>query len=90
MCQHGGAPPHALHRSAPWQEQTDDGFRDDDHRRVLTDAAVTKVRHLLEQEGREDLQLRIAVQPAVAPACATSCSSTSVPSTVTRSSTSAA
>ncbi|HZE66263.1 MAG TPA: iron-sulfur cluster insertion protein ErpA [Sporichthyaceae bacterium] len=30
---------------------------------VLTDAAVTKVRHLLEQEGREDLQLRIAVQP---------------------------
>jgi iron-sulfur cluster assembly accessory protein len=30
---------------------------------VLTDAAVAKVRHLLEQEGRDDLQLRIAVQP---------------------------
>jgi iron-sulfur cluster assembly accessory protein len=30
---------------------------------ILTDAAVTKVRHLLEQEGRDDLQLRIAVQP---------------------------
>jgi iron-sulfur cluster assembly accessory protein len=29
----------------------------------LTDAAVAKVRHLLEQEGRDDLQLRIAVQP---------------------------
>jgi iron-sulfur cluster assembly accessory protein len=30
---------------------------------VLTDAAQAKVRHLLEQEGRDDLQLRIAVQP---------------------------
>jgi iron-sulfur cluster assembly accessory protein len=30
---------------------------------ILTDAAVAKVRHLLEQEGRDDLQLRIAVQP---------------------------
>jgi iron-sulfur cluster assembly accessory protein len=30
---------------------------------VLTDAAVAKVRQLLDQEGREDLQLRIAVQP---------------------------
>jgi iron-sulfur cluster assembly accessory protein len=30
---------------------------------VLTDAAVAKVRHLLDQEGRDDLQLRIAVQP---------------------------
>jgi len=30
---------------------------------ILTDAAVDKVRHLLEQEGRDDLQLRIAVQP---------------------------
>ena len=30
---------------------------------VLTDAAAAKVKSLLEQEGREDLQLRVAVQP---------------------------
>jgi iron-sulfur cluster assembly accessory protein len=30
---------------------------------VLTDTAASKVRSLLDQEGREDLQLRIAVQP---------------------------
>jgi iron-sulfur cluster assembly accessory protein len=30
---------------------------------VLTGTASAKVRHLLEQEGRDDLQLRIAVQP---------------------------
>ena len=29
----------------------------------LTDTAASKVRSLLEQEGRDDLQLRIAVQP---------------------------
>jgi len=29
----------------------------------LTDAAAQKVRALLEQEGRDDLRLRIAVQP---------------------------
>ncbi|WP_337059602.1 HesB/IscA family protein [Kineococcus sp. G2] len=29
----------------------------------LTDVAATKVRSLLEQEGRDDLRLRIAVQP---------------------------
>jgi iron-sulfur cluster assembly accessory protein len=29
----------------------------------LTDAAAVKVGNLLEQEGREDLRLRIAVQP---------------------------
>jgi iron-sulfur cluster assembly accessory protein len=29
----------------------------------LTDAAAGKVKSLLEQEGRDDLQLRIAVQP---------------------------
>jgi iron-sulfur cluster assembly accessory protein len=33
------------------------------HGVVLTDAAATKVRTLLDQEGRDDLQLRIAVQP---------------------------
>ena len=29
----------------------------------LTDAAASKVRTLLEQEGRDDLRLRLAVQP---------------------------
>jgi iron-sulfur cluster assembly accessory protein len=30
---------------------------------TLSDAAAAKVKSLLEQEGRDDLQLRIAVQP---------------------------
>jgi iron-sulfur cluster assembly accessory protein len=30
---------------------------------VLTDGAAAKVKHLLDQEGREDLALRVAVQP---------------------------
>src|SRR3954451_11630135 len=30
---------------------------------ILTDTAASKVRTLLEQEGREDLALRVAVQP---------------------------
>src|ERR1043165_4576917 len=30
---------------------------------VLTDGAAAKVRGLLDQEGRDDLQLRVAVQP---------------------------
>ena len=30
---------------------------------VLTDAAAGKVKHLLDQEGRDDLALRVAVQP---------------------------
>jgi iron-sulfur cluster assembly accessory protein len=30
---------------------------------ILSDVAATKVKSLLEQEGREDLQLRVAVQP---------------------------
>ncbi|MFE7595348.1 iron-sulfur cluster assembly accessory protein [Kitasatospora sp. NPDC057512] len=30
---------------------------------LLTDAAAAKVKALLEQEGREDLALRVAVQP---------------------------
>jgi iron-sulfur cluster assembly accessory protein len=30
---------------------------------LLTDAASSKVKHLLEQEGRDDLALRVAVQP---------------------------
>ena len=30
---------------------------------ILTEAAAAKAKALLEQEGREDLSLRIAVQP---------------------------
>ncbi|WP_396230176.1 HesB/IscA family protein, partial [Frankia sp. CpI1-P] len=30
---------------------------------ILTDTAAGKVKTLLEQEGRDDLKLRIAVQP---------------------------
>src|SRR4051812_20242988 len=33
------------------------------HRVGLTDVAAAKVKSLLEQEGRDDLRLRIAVQP---------------------------
>ena len=33
------------------------------HGAVLTDAAATKAKSLLDQEGRDDLALRIAVQP---------------------------
>jgi iron-sulfur cluster assembly accessory protein len=33
------------------------------HGVVLTDVAAAKVKSLLEQEGRDDLRLRIAVQP---------------------------
>ncbi|MHA7986367.1 HesB/IscA family protein [Rathayibacter sp. CAU 1779] len=33
------------------------------HGVLLTDAAAGKVRSLLEQEGRDDLRLRLAVQP---------------------------
>jgi iron-sulfur cluster assembly accessory protein len=33
------------------------------HKVALTDVAASKVKSLLEQEGRDDLRLRIAVQP---------------------------
>jgi iron-sulfur cluster assembly accessory protein len=33
------------------------------HGVVITDAAATKVKSLLAQEGRDDLRLRLAVQP---------------------------
>jgi len=38
------------------QEETTQGV-------VLTEGAATKVKNLLEQEGRDDLALRVAVQP---------------------------
>lgn len=34
-----------------------------EHEVVLTERAAEKVRSLLEQEGRDDLRLRVAVQP---------------------------
>ena len=37
----------------------------------LTDQAVDKVRALLEAEGRDDLRLRIAVEPGGFPICTT-------------------
>ncbi|GAA1468121.1 HesB/IscA family protein [Microbacterium thalassium] len=40
---------------------TDTSVRE--HGVVLTDAAALKVKSLLEQEGRDDLRLRVAVQP---------------------------
>jgi iron-sulfur cluster assembly accessory protein len=30
---------------------------------ILTDGAAAKVKHLIDQEGRDDLRLRVAVQP---------------------------
>ncbi len=53
------------------------------HAVELTDVAALKVKSLLEQEGRDDLRLRIAVQPAAVPVSCTSCTSTSARSTVT-------
>ena len=50
---------------------------------ALTAPAALKVRELLDAEGRTDLRLRVAVQPAAVPACSTSCSSTSAHWTAT-------
>ena len=53
------------------------------HEVILTDVAAAKVKSLLEQEGRDDLRLRIAVQPG-------GCSGLpSVPSMASRSSSTA-
>ncbi len=60
------------------------------HGVTMTEAASSKAKALLDQEGRDDLALRIAVQPVAVPACGTSCSSTTAASTVTSSSTSVA
>ena len=42
---------------------TDTATEAKSHGVVITDAAAAKVRSLLEQEGRDDLRLRLAVQP---------------------------
>jgi len=44
------------HVTAPETTETQTGV-------ILTDTAASKVRALLDQEGRDDLRLRIAVQP---------------------------
>ncbi|MCL1899760.1 MAG: iron-sulfur cluster insertion protein ErpA [Promicromonosporaceae bacterium] len=36
---------------------------DNTHGVILTDVASAKVKHLLAQEGRDDLRLRVSVQP---------------------------
>lgn len=50
------------------------------HGVILTSAAAAKAKSLLDQEGRDDLALRIAVQPEAAPGCGTTCTSTTAPS----------
>ena len=53
------------------------------HGVLLTDVAAVKVKSLLEQEGRDDLRLRVGCSRVAVPAWSTSCTSTSAPSTVT-------
>ena len=43
--------------------QTTTGTETSAHEVALTDVAASKVKALLEQEGRDDLRLRVAVQP---------------------------
>jgi iron-sulfur cluster assembly accessory protein len=49
-----------LYREAPAMTIQDETVTDGI---ILTDTAASKVRTLLEQEGRDDLRLRVAVQP---------------------------
>lgn len=42
---------------------TDEATESATHGVLLTDVAATKVKSLLEQEGRDDLRLRVGVQP---------------------------
>ncbi|WTM65722.1 iron-sulfur cluster assembly accessory protein [Humidisolicoccus flavus] len=44
-------------------ETTNTSVATAEHGVLLTDAAADKVRRLLDQEGRDDLRLRVAVQP---------------------------
>ncbi len=57
---------------------------------TLTEGAASKVKALLDGEGRDDLALRIAVQPGGCSGFATSCSSTSGAWTATSSPSTAA
>ncbi len=47
----------------PETVETTDGANLSEHEVQLSDVAAGKVRSLLEQEGRTDLRLRVAVQP---------------------------
>ncbi|MEU3271868.1 iron-sulfur cluster assembly accessory protein [Saccharomonospora sp. NPDC006951] len=44
-------------------EQTGNTAAEETHGVILTDAAAVKAKALLDQEGRDDMHLRIAVQP---------------------------
>ncbi|ASR34862.1 iron-sulfur cluster insertion protein ErpA [Prauserella marina] len=44
-------------------EQTGNTTAEETHGVILTDAAAVKAKALLDQEGRDDMHLRIAVQP---------------------------
>ena len=63
------------------QVDTDDERRTDQIN--LSGGAAAKVKTLLEQEGRDDLALRIAVQPGGCSGLRYQLSSTSAPSTAT-------
>src|SRR3954453_9995543 len=54
-------PPTNMHRGEVMTVQ--DETATSTHGVILTDAAATKAKALLDQEGRDDLSLRIAVQP---------------------------
>ena len=69
---------------------TDQAFETRTDQINISPVAAAKVKSLLEQEGRDDLALRISSSRAGVPACATSCSSTSGPSTATSRQTSTA
>ena len=70
VCQHVTAPAATVTARTPESEPHDASIAAADrttpthrHGVLLTDAAAAKVKSLLEQEGRDDLALRIAVQP---------------------------
>src|SRR5690349_20696038 len=58
-------PPTNMHRGEVMtvQDETAGAVGQATHGAILTDAAAAKAKALLDQEGRNDLALRIAVQP---------------------------
>src|SRR5258707_8795725 len=52
-----------MHSGEVMTVQDESATTTDTHGAVLTDAAAAKAKSLLDQEGRDDLALRIAVQP---------------------------
>ncbi|MBA3488692.1 MAG: iron-sulfur cluster insertion protein ErpA [Longispora sp.] len=59
----GADPPSVLPGSTKVTETTDQTTTKADDAVGITDAAAGKVKALIDQEGRDDLRLRIAVQP---------------------------